>query len=169
MFRDKWERLKEVGILVPSLVDHVFRGVDESKKQVLLDMMKSYGLIAAFTDVSGESPDEECYFVPALLTSLPDDQKADLSYDDPCPLYFNFPKGFLPHGSFHHFVCKIINTCSELGCTSKPILRHNFAQLLVGEGDCYALVIVCGKRSIKVRGYRDEPTIRLEHGSLNIN
>ena len=143
---DCWDKLKETGKLESAIIDHVFSDVDESKKRDLLHMMESYGLIAPFKDVSGESPDEECYLVPSLLTSLPDN-KEKLSSDDPCPLYFNFLKGFLPYGLFHQFVCKLISTCSELGCKDTPLLHRNFAQFVLGD---YALVIVCGKRSIKV-------------------
>lgn len=146
LLRDCWDKLKETGKLESAIINHVFNDVDKSKKRDLLHMMESYGLIAAFKDVSGDSPDEECYLVPSLLTSLPDNE-GKLSPDDPCPLYFNFPKGFLPHGLFYQFVCKLISTCSDLGCKCKPLLHRNFAQFVFGD---YTLVIVCGKRSIKV-------------------
>ena len=145
--RKNWTSLKKEGKLVPLLADHVFQDMDKSKRHDLLHMMESYGLIAAFKDVAGESPDKECYLVPSLLTSLPDNEEK-LSPDDPCPLYFIFPKGFLPHGLFHQFVCKLISTCSDLGCKCTPLLHRNFAQFVLGD---YALVIVCGKKSIKVR------------------
>ena len=146
LLRDCWDKLKETGKLDSAIINHVFSDVDESKKRDLLYIMESYGLIAAFKDVAGESPDEECYLVPSLLTSLPDNEEK-LSPDDPCPLYFIFPKGFLPHGLFHQFVCKLISACVELGCKGTPLIHRNFAQFVLGD---YTLVIVSGKRSIKV-------------------
>ena len=156
MLRLCWNQLKETGILHHRLIDHVFSGVEESKKQDLLHMMERYGLIAGFEGLTGEKPPEEaheeptCYLVPAQLTSRPgDDLKKS---DNLCPLYLTFPSGFVPQGLFHQLVCKIISTCRELGCDQLPMLHNNLVQFHIGNaGDAFILVRM--KKFMKVGKY----------------
>lgn len=157
MLRLCWKQLKKTGILDHRLIDHVFSGVEESKKQDLLHMMERYGLIAGFEGFTGElKPLEEaheeptCYLVPPQLTSRPEDDLKKLSSDNLCPLYFAFPSGFVPHGLFHQLVCKIISTCKELRCVKRPLLHINLAQFRIGKAGDYAFILVRMKKFIKV-------------------
>lgn len=96
--------------------------------------------------------DEECYLVPALLTSLSDYEQ--LSSDDPCPLLFFFAEGF-PPGLFHVFAHKVIASCPKLFGEAedcKPLIQKLFVRFFLGKAD-YAITIAFGKRIIKVRRY----------------
>ena len=132
----------------PGLVDYVFKDVGESK-DCLLGMMESYGLIAAFNDVNAGV---KRYLVPALLSSLSKEDVTKPSSGEPCALYFDFVKGFIPHGLFHQFVCQIIRTCQDLNCVQMPLLHRNFAQFVLGY---YYFIVLCEKRFIKVTGHCD--------------
>ena len=164
-----WKELERSGILRTALVDHVFsefiqRGLF---KQDILDMMELYGLIAKFSIATGENGAEQKYFVPTQLRSPPSglcDIKP--SECDPCPLILHFLDGFVPHGLFPQLVSKFIHWCSENGLKETPQLFNNGARLFIGKQIAFDLILICGKRLIKVILKRRNPSS--SKSSLNI-
>ena len=128
------------------LVDHVFAEFlcDGQSQSDILSMMEMYGLIARFTPKSeaGEDSPAVKYFVPAQLCSCPETE-LDTTESQICPLYINFPDGFLPHGLFPQLVSRFISVCPELGCTDEPNLFQNLARFILGEDDFFLI----GKQS----------------------
>ena len=121
--------------------------VPESKsitEKDILGMMERFGLIAKFAD--------GIYFVPAQLRSpSPEDllEKEPTSFD-PCPLYIDFPSGFVPHGFFSQLVSRCICWCSKT-CDLRPKLFHCAALFFIGKSiRTHELTLVCKKRFIKV-------------------
>ena len=134
------------------LVSHVFAEFlcDGQSQSDILGMMEMYGLIATFAtngapDSSHQQPAVK-YFVPAQLGSYPQTD-VDMSPTDICPLFINFPDGFLPHGLFPHLVCRFIRTCRELGCKDEPNLFQNLVRFIIGKSD---LFLICKQSFIKV-------------------
>ena len=169
MYLECWKELEENGILRIALVDHVFsefiqRGL---LKQDILDMMELYGLIAKFSVATNENGAEQKYFVPTQLRSSPSGLcEIKPSECDPCPLILHFLDGFVPHGLFPQLVSKFIHWCSENGLKETPQLFNSGARLFIGKQIAFDLILICGKRLIKViLKRRNMPSSR---SSLNI-
>ena len=110
----------------------------------ILGMMERFGLIAKFVD--------EIYFVPAQLRSpSPEDLlEEEPTFIDPCPLYIDFPSGFVPHGFFSQLVSRCICWCSKY-CEPLPKLSHCAAMFFIGKPVwTHELTLLCKKRFIKV-------------------
>ena len=145
--------MEENGILRIALVDHVFSEFIQKGlfKQDILDMMELYGLIAKFSDACNENGAEEKYFVPTQLRSSPSGlYEIKPSECDPCPLILHFLDGFVPHGLFPQLVSKFIHWCSENGLKETPQLFNSGARLFIGKQIAFDLILICGKRLIKV-------------------
>ena len=132
------------------LVDHIFsKFIQQSvAKEDILDMMEQFGLIGRFfSPATGVK-----YFVPAQLKSPPDDLcKLEPSLTDPCPLYFYFLDGFVPHGLFTWLVSRSISWCSKTWQTSLPNLYQNGAWFLLNMRQIICdLILLCKKSFIKV-------------------
>ena len=120
-------------------------------KQDILDMMELYGLIAKFSVATNENGAEQKYFVPTQLRSSPSGLcEIKPSECDPCPLIVHFLDGFVPHGLFPQLVSKFIHWCSENGLKETPQLFNNGARLFIGRQIAFDLILICGKRLIKV-------------------
>ena len=153
MYRKCWSDLEVNGILRIALVDHVFsKFIDEGlRKQDILDMMELHGLIAKLSMATGENQDEQRYFVPTQLRSSPSALcEIKPSECDPCPLLLHFLNGFVPHGLFPKLVSKFIHWCSENGSKQPPQLFNNGARLFIGKQIAFDLILICGKRFIKI-------------------
>ncbi|XP_015747880.1 PREDICTED: uncharacterized protein LOC107327650 isoform X2 [Acropora digitifera] len=153
LYLDCWEELEENGILRIALVDHVFSEFMQKglNKQDILDMMELYGLIAKFSIATGENGAEQKYFVPTQLRSSPSGlYEIKPSECDPCPLILHFRDGFVPHGLFPQLLSKFIHWCSENGLKETPQLFNNGARLFIGKQIAFDLILICGKRLIKV-------------------
>lgn len=128
------------------LVDHVFAEFlcDGQSQSDILCMMEMYGLIARFTPEGAAGKDSPAvkYFVPAQLCSCPETE-LDTTCSGICPLYINFPDGFLPHGLFPQLVSRFISVCPELGCKDEPNLFQNLARFILGQTDLFLI----GKQS----------------------
>ena len=147
-----WLNLERCGILRMALVDHVFTDFIQKglHKQDILDMMELYGLIAKFSCLSPDSKQEQRYFVPSQLTSSPSGLcEINPSQTDPCPLYLHFLDGFVPHGLFPQLLSKCTSWCSERG-PKVPQLYHNGGRFFIGKQTIFDLILICGKRFIKV-------------------
>ncbi|XP_044176227.1 uncharacterized protein LOC114959826 isoform X2 [Acropora millepora] len=148
-----WKELEVSGILKTALVDHVFSEFIQKGlfKQDILDMMELYGLIAKFSVATNENGAEQKYFVPTQLRSSPSGLcEIKPSECDPCPLIVHFLDGFVPHGLFPQLVSKFIHWCSENGLKETPQLFNNGARLFIGKQIAFDLILICGKRLIKV-------------------
>ena len=144
-----WNELEETGLLSMRLVEHVFTEFlcDGQSQTDILCMMEMYGLIAKFTPENAEkSPSAVKYFVPAQLCSCPETE-LDTSPTGVCPLYINFPDGFLPHGLFPQLVSRFISVCPALGCRDEPNLFQNLVRFILGGSD---LFLICKQSFLKV-------------------
>ncbi|XP_015778975.1 PREDICTED: uncharacterized protein LOC107356863 isoform X1 [Acropora digitifera] len=153
LYLECWKELEENGILRIALVDHVFSEFIQKGlfKQDILDMMELYGLIAKFSVATNENGAEQKYFVPTQLRSSPSAlYEIKPSECDPCPLILHFLDGFVPHGLFPQLVSKFIHWCSENGLKETPQLFNNGARLFIGKQIAFDLILICGKRLIKV-------------------
>ena len=169
MYLECWKELEENGILRIALVDHVFSEFIQKGllKQDILDMMELYGLIAKFSVATNENGAEQKYFVPTQLRSSPSGLcEIKPSECDPCPLILHFLDGFVPHGLFPRLVSKFIHWCSKNGLKETPQLFNSGARLFIGKRIAFDLILICGKRLIKViLKRRNMPSSR---SSLNI-
>lgn len=144
-----WNELEETGLLSMRLVEHVFTEFlcDGQSQTDILCMMEMYGLIAKFTPENAEkSPSAVKYFVPAQLCSCPETE-LDTAPTGVCPLYINFPDGFLPHGLFPQLVSRFISVCPALGCRDEPNLFQNLVRFILGGSD---LFLICKQSFLKV-------------------
>ena len=136
------------------LIDHVFRDLvteEEDTKEDLLAMMEMYGLIAKFPVKESSGEDTVCYFVPAQLTSSPEDlSRLEPCNGDPCLFFIHFLHGFVPHGLFPQLVSRLIHWCSNLGCTALPNLYCNAVRCILGSVGQFDLILWCSQRFIKV-------------------
>ena len=120
-------------------------------KQDILGMMEQHGLIAKFSVPTDENQDEQRYFVPTQLRSLP-----SKLYDikpcecDPCPLILHFLDGFVPHGLFPQLMSKLIHWGSGNVLKKTPQLFSNGACLFIGKRITFTLILICKKRFIKI-------------------
>lgn len=134
------------------LVEHVFDEPDKRglKKEVILDLMEQFGLIAKF--FPHRKTKVARYFVPTQLTEPPPPELCEKkpSGCDPCLLYVTFSDGFVPYGLFPQLLSACIAWCSERGFREEPGLYSNGARFFIGEQSMYSLVLICRKRSIKV-------------------
>ena len=148
-----WRELEEKGILKMDLVEHVFTDFIQKdiSKQDILEMMEDHGLIAKFSFLPADGDHQQEYFVPSLLKSLPLRlYEIKPSNCDPCPLYLNFPDGFVPHGFFPQLVSRCIVWCSGCSC-AKPELYQNGAMFFfIGKKGIFDLVLICRKSFIKI-------------------
>ncbi|CAH3157474.1 unnamed protein product [Pocillopora meandrina] len=143
-----WRELEGSGILSMERVDYVFSSFIGPGiiREDILDMMEQFGLIAKFS----VSPNEEKYFVPAQLKSSPVELcKMEPSSTDPCPLYFLFVHGFVPHGLFLQLVSRSIRWCSKTWAMHQPTLYHNGAWFIIGK-DIHDFVLICKTGFVKV-------------------
>ena len=132
------------------LVDDVFSKFIQQGiiKDDILNMMEQFGLIAKFS----LSPSDVKYFVPAQLkTPLKDFCQMAPSYADPCPLYFHFVHGFVPHGLFSQLVSKFIPWCCKTWPSQHPKLYQHGAWLTIAiEKQIHDFVVICKKSFIKI-------------------
>ena len=154
MYSKYWQQLEKSGILRMALVDHVFADSLQKglPKEDILNMMELYGLIAKFSFLTPDGEHEERYFVPCQLRSSPSDlYEIKPSVNDPCPLYLDFPDGFVPHGFFPQLLSRCIKWCSaEYSSKEAPNLYHNGARFFIGKQTIFYLILICRKRFIKV-------------------
>ena len=145
-----WNDLEQTGLLSMLLVDHVFAEFlcDGQSQTDILCMMEMYGLIAKFTpeNTTKSLSSAVKYFVPAQLCSCPETE-LDTNPAGICPLYINFPDGFLPHGLFPQLVSRFITACPALGCRDEPNLFQNLVRFILGGND---LFLVCKQSFVKV-------------------
>lgn len=141
------------------LVRRIFSKFTQQKDSVtekdILGMMERFGLIAE----SSTSPNDVNYFVPAQLRNpSPEDLCEEVSSWDPCPLYVNFPSGYVPHGFFSQLISRCIRWCFENECAHQPKLYDCAAQFFIGNSKrvTHHLTLVCKKRFIKIIA-RHEP------------
>ena len=114
-------------------------------------MMELFGLIVKISFPPADGDPEQRYFVPAQLRSSPSGLYEIKPSDcDPCPLYLQFPDGFVPHGLFAQFLARCIKWCSECGPKTAPNLYQNGARLYIGKQPTFQLILICRKRFIKV-------------------
>ena len=136
-----------------ALVDHVFADLIQKglSKEDILNMMELFGLIAKISFLPADGDPEQRYFVPAQLRSSPTDLYEIKPSDcDPCPLYLHFPDGFVPHGLFAQFLSRCIKWCSEYSPKETPNLYQDGARFFIGKQTIFDLILICGKRFIKV-------------------
>ena len=143
------------GILHKELIDLAFKKLgakEQSTKEDLLAMMELYGLIAKFPVKEKSGEDTMHYFVPAQLTSSPEElSRLEPRDGDPCVLYVDFEYGFVPHGLFPQVVSRLIPWCSKFGCNKDKLkLYCNAVRCILGSGDQFDLALCCSKRFIKV-------------------
>ena len=144
-----WKKMEVTGVLSMELVDHVFSKFCQQgfAKENILHLMEQFGLIAkcAFP-INGVK-----YFVPAQLRSQPGrlcHLKPALT--DPCPLYLQFPSGFVPHGLFTQLVSRCTRWCSKIGFKEAPRLFDGVARFtLLSEDFSHQLICIRQKRFIK--------------------
>ena len=121
---------------------------DGQSQSDILSMMEMYGLIAKFTPENTDQSSSSAvkYFVPAQLCSCPE---ADLDTGPTgiCPLFINFPDGFLPHGLFPQLVSRVISACPALGCKDEPNLFQNLVRFILDDND---LFLICKQSFIQV-------------------
>ena len=144
-----WKKMEITGVLSMELVDHVFSKFCQQgfAKENILHLMERFGLIAkcAFP-INGVK-----YFVPAQLRSQPGrlcHLKPALT--DPCPLYLQFPSGFVPHGLFTQLVSRCTRWCSKIGFKEAPRLFDGVARFtLLSKDFSHQLICIRQKRFIK--------------------
>ena len=131
------------------LVDHVFSTfcLQGMVREDILSLMEQFGLIAKFAS----SPDDVKYFVPAQLNSPPGRLcEVEPSLSDPCPLYLQFPAGFVPHGLFYQLISRCTRWCSEIEFKQPPNFFEGTARFrLLSNKLTHQLIIVLKKRFIK--------------------
>ena len=148
---DLWRELQKTGILRMELADYVFsKYCQHPVRDDILNLMEQFGLIAKFAS----SPTDVEYFVPAQLSSPPEGHSTvEPSPFDPCPLYLQFPAGFVPHGLFTQLVSRCTHWCSGIVQYEKRL--PNFFQgearfTLISSEFSHDLIVVCKKRFIKI-------------------
>ena len=145
-----WREMETKGILRMELVDIVFSEFCQQGmvREDILNLMEQFGLIAKFVS----SPDNVMYFVPAQLRTPPGNLcKVKISPSDPCPLYLQFPAGYVPHGLFSHLVSFCTRWCSEMEFKQPPCLFQGAARFsLLSKKLSHQLILVCKKRFIKI-------------------
>ena len=161
--------METTGVITLELVDHVFSNFCSQRfaKESILHLMEQFGLIAkcAF------SINDVKYFVPAQLHSQPGrlcHLKPALT--DPCPLYLQFPSGFVPHGLFTQLVSRCTGWCSKIKFKESPSLFDGVARFtLVSKDFTHQLICIRQKRFIKfvlrhfkTQQCREAPVIEIE-------
>ena len=151
--------METTGVITMELVDHVFSKFCSQSfaKESILHLMEQFGLIAkcAF------SINDVKYFVPAQLHSQPGrlcHLKPALT--DPCPLYLQFPSGFVPHGLFTQLVSRCTGWCSKIKFKESPSLFDGVARFtLVSKDFSHQLICVRKKSFIKflLRHFQTQP------------
>ena len=135
------------------LIDHVFADFIKKglPKQDILNMMELYGLVAKFSFLPADGKQQQKYFVPTQLRSLPSGlYEIKPSNGDPCPLYLHFLDGFIPHGLFAQLLSRCIVWCSGCNPIGAPDLYQNGARFFIGKQPIFDLVLISRKRFIKV-------------------
>lgn len=144
-----WKMLEETGILSVELVDHVFSKFCQQGvvKKDILDMMEKFGLIVKFA-----APERDVrYLVPVQLRAPPGRlSKMEPSGSDPCPLYINFPEGFIPHGLYSQLVSRCASWCCERRFKQPPNLFNGASRFFIEMGLLYQLILVCKTRFVKI-------------------
>ena len=141
--------METTGVLKMELVDDVFSQFCQEGliKQDILNMMEQFGLIVKFAT----SPTDEMYFVPCQLKTPPEPLcKIEPSPSDPCPLYFHFLRGFVPHGLFSQLVSRCTRWCSVSGFKQPPNLFDGASRFFIKKKFIHQLILLCKKRFIKV-------------------
>ena len=144
-----WKRMETTGVLPMELVDHVFSKFCQQSfaKENILHLMEQFGLIAKYAFPTNDVK----YFVPAQLCSLPRrlcHLKPALT--DPCPLYLQFPSGFVPHGLFTQLVSRCITWCSKIEFKEAPHLFDGVVRFtLLSKDFAHQLICIRQKSFIK--------------------
>lgn len=161
--------METTGVITMELVDDVFSKFcrESFAKESILDLMEQFGLIAkcAFpiNDVK--------YFVPAQLRSQPGRLcHIKPALTDPCPLYLQFPSGFVPHGLFTQLVSRCTRWCSKIEFKGSPSLFDGVARFtLVSKDFAHQLICIRQKsfikfvlRHLKTRQCQEAPVIEIE-------
>ena len=140
--------MEKTGVLSMEIVDHVFSKFCQESfaKENILHLMEQCGLIAKYAfpihDVK--------YFVPAQLRLPPGQCHLKPALTDPCPLYLQFPSGFVPHGLFTQLVSRCISWCSKIEFKEEPCLFDGVAKFTMLSKDFrHQLICVCMKSFIK--------------------
>lgn len=147
-----WEEMKTKGTLRMELVNDVFSKYCQqgSLRDDILNLMEQFGLIAKFAS----SPTDMEHFVPAQLSSPPEGHfKVGSSSSDPCPLYLQFPAGFVPLGLFTQLVSRCTHWCSGIAQyeTKSPNFFQGEARFkLISREFSHDLIMVCKKRFINI-------------------
>ena len=131
------------------LVDDVFSEFCQQEviKDDILKMMEEFGLIVQFAS----SPTEKKCFVPCQLWSPPDSLcKKEPSPADPCPLYLQFSRGYVPHGLYLQLVSRCTKWCSESGFKKPPKLFDGASLFFIGKELTHHMMLVCKKRFIRI-------------------
>ena len=143
-----WETMEKTGVLSMEIVDHVFSKFCQERfaKENILHLMEQFGLIAKYAfpihDVK--------YFVPAQLRLPPGQCHLKPALTDPCPLYLQFPSGFVPHGLFTQLVSRCISWCSKIEFKEEPCLFDGVAKFTMLSKDFrHQLICVRMKSFIK--------------------
>ena len=135
------------------LIDHVFADFIKKglAKQFILNMMELYGLVAKFSFLPADGKQQQKYFVPTQLRSLPSGlYEMKPSNGDHCSLYLHFLDGFIPHGLFAQLLSRCIVWCSGCNPIGAPDLYQNGARFFIGKQPIFDLVFISRKRFIKV-------------------
>ena len=148
-YSQQWKRMETTGVLPMELVDHVFSKFCQQSfaKENILHLMEQFGLIAKYAFPTNDVK----YFVPAQLRSLPGRLcQLQPAPTDPCPLYLQFPSGFVPHGLFAQLVSRCIRWCSKIEFKEEPHLFDGVVRFtLLSKDFAHQLICIRQKSFIK--------------------
>ena len=148
------QQLEQKGMIDKALVNQLFKehaGRQQTSADII-SMMQMYGLLAEVS-VSTEGNKVTKILLPSLLKIEPPQEITDAVQTRPvyssCPLYIDFPDGYVVPAFFPQFLVYLIHWSFILHCSRLPKLYQNYAVFTIGLLSEYDLHISRGKTNIK--------------------
>ena len=148
------QQLEQKGMIDKALVNELFKK-HAGRQQTLEDiisMMQMYGLLAEVSVSIGGNKVTKI-LVSSLLKIDPPPEVRDVVQTrpvySPCPLYIDFPDGYVVPAFFPQFLVYLIHWSFILHCSRPPKLYQNYAVFTIGRLSEYDLHISRGKTNIK--------------------
>ena len=149
-FLHLWRRLESTGVLVESLLAHVWGPLFEDRETLesLIGIMERFGLLCPW---SVHTSSNRQYLVPSMLMSCPTTELLELVESANIPsLFVKFSNGEVPPAFFSRLVVQFIQWGRERFWSEEtPQLFRGFARFYTSEDAC-SVIFICHSSFVEV-------------------